>query len=685
VNISSTGRLLATGVTALKRVPSDGCLLAATLAVGAWVRLTGLDLGWFLQDQVRDGMAALGILSGREFPLLGPQAALSTVNLVGPFYYYLLALPYGVNPNPIVGVGFINLLNLLSIYVTYRLGTEMFGRPVGLVAAALYAVFPMAVLSGKALWNPGFIPFFSTLFLLALWRFLVGRRPWALTPVLFLLGMLLQIHMSGAIFVVLLPVALLLYRPPLRRWPLLVGLASVGLLYVPYVLFQVQHGFPDAQKLFAWAGNNPAVPAWLIAWWGFWTPFLLPERLVATFPGDVSPILFAVVQRTELVLLALGIVALVTLVIKARDRRPYILLALWFALPFIIVPHNKIAVMWYYFDILYPAQFLIIGLLSQTIVGDGLIPSRRGISAPNGCRLALVLLAGTTVAVQVWFMMSFERAVKHTGVFNFTADIVVNFPDPGPRVMATMPLGYKRALAKRFLNEFGVEHAILERRGHGAMYQLFREDKGFLFQTLAPRLPNRPFDPALQYLIIRDDLQVSLEQEYEERVGAYRIVAYHPMLRYESWRWSVSPQPGWRSEEFDDSAWTASPLPARVVPDPAVYAAVPYVRWAAKTLAFRGWMEAASAGQPVWLVLNIRDSPFFPHEVKGLTLNGQLISPLRTVAHDSINCRNIEVTVDVTTVLRAGANLVAFEITGANGEFDLDLYELRLAMHAEAR
>jgi hypothetical protein len=88
VNIRSTGRLLATGGTALKRVPSDGCLLAATLAVGAWVRLTGLDLGWYLQDQVRDGIAALGILSGRDFPLLGPQAALSTVNLVGPFYYW---------------------------------------------------------------------------------------------------------------------------------------------------------------------------------------------------------------------------------------------------------------------------------------------------------------------------------------------------------------------------------------------------------------------------------------------------------------------------------------------------------------------------------------------------------------------------------------------------------------------
>jgi hypothetical protein len=41
------------------------------------------------------------------------------------------------------------------------------------------------------------------------------------------------------------------------------------------------------------------------------------------------------------------------------------LLALWFALPFIIFPHLKIGLPWYYFDVLYPAQFLVMGLLAQ--------------------------------------------------------------------------------------------------------------------------------------------------------------------------------------------------------------------------------------------------------------------------------------------------------------------------------
>ena len=74
-------------------------------------------------------------------------------------------------------------------------------------------------------------------------------------------------------------------------------------------------------------------------------PFILPEQLAALSSG-VSPPLFPVVQRAELALVALGLLAVLVLIIRAKDRRPYILLGLWFALPFVIIPHNKIGVMW---------------------------------------------------------------------------------------------------------------------------------------------------------------------------------------------------------------------------------------------------------------------------------------------------------------------------------------------------
>jgi hypothetical protein len=664
-------------ISALKTFDAVHLLVGAILALGALVRLSGLDVGWFLQDQARDGMAAQGILSGRDFPLVGPHAALSTVLLVGPLYYYLVAIPYGLSANPVVGVAFLNLLGVLSIYLTYRLGKEMFGPLEGLVAAALYAVFPMAVLSGKALWNPGFIPFFSTLFLLTFWRSLVGGRAWALPLALFLLGVLLQIHMSGAIFVLLLPVALLLYRPPLRRWPLVTGLLSIALLYVPYVIFEVQHGFPDAGKIFAWAGKNPTSSFWLIAGRGFWVPFLLPECLATALGSEGTPGLFPVVQRAELALVALGLLTVLSLAIMARDRRPYILLGLWFALPFVIVPHNKIGVMWYYFDILYPSQFLLIGVLFRVALR---VFPKMGVGgwANYGCRIALALLVSLCVAMQVWFMRSFDGEVQRLGLLRGTGGIALTAADPGETTIDIMPLRDKRALAKSFLSEFGADHALVERRAHGAIYQLFREDKGFLFGTLALRMPAEQSGSTLHYLIVRDDSQLTLEQGREATVGAYRIVAYHPLIAYESWKWSVSPALEWWSERADDSTWGPLTLPARKVPEPAVFAAIPYVQWPDKRVVFRGRMAVSSVGQPVWLVLNIRDSYASHHEVRGLYLNGQLLQTTRTISYNSANSRNVELLIDVTSDLRAGSNLIAFEVTGMDGEFDLDLYELRL-------
>jgi 4-amino-4-deoxy-L-arabinose transferase-like glycosyltransferase len=654
-------------------------LLGAILVLAALVRLTGLDLGWFLQDQVRDGMTALGIISGREFPLVGPQAALSTMNLVGPLYYYLLAFSYGISPDPMVGVALISLLNLLSVYLTYRLGTEMFGPPVGLVAAALYAVFPMAILSSKVLWNPGFVPFFTVSLLLTLWRFLVGRQPWTLAAAIFLLGVLLQMHMSGAIFVILFPIALLLYRPPVRLGPLVVGLLGVLCLYVPYGLFQFQQGFPDLHKLLAWIGPNPAQSFWLVASRALWSPFLLPERFAAALPGGRFPWIFPLIQRAELGLLCLALLVLVVRVVKTADRRPYVLLALWFALPFIIFTQNRIGVMWYYFDVIYPAQFLAIGLLTQAFLDY--VPRLNSQRMSDWAQPAVALLVGICILGQAWFIFSFERQIKRSGVLSFTGHILLSFADPGHGIMTTMPIRYKRDLARRFQQGFNVNFTILEHRAHGAVYQLFREDKGFLFRSVPQHQPHGQPDSAAHYLIIRHDLPVPLDQGRELAVGPYKIVAYQPTIRYESWRWSASPGAEWWSAEFDDAAWSAVTLPARKIPNPAIYEGIPYMRWPGKTVAFRGWLEVRSAEQPLWLGLNIRHSHFVQQDVAALYLNGQALKPSRIDPYDTVNSRNTEVIVDATSALQVGSNLVAFEITGVSDEFDLDLYELWAARH----
>jgi Dolichyl-phosphate-mannose-protein mannosyltransferase len=620
----------------------------------------------------------------------------ASINLFGPFYFYLLAIPYGLSANPVVGIAFLNLLNLCSIYLTYRLGTEMFGPPVGLIAAALYAVFPMTVLSGKALWNPGFLPFFVTLFLWTLWRFLIDRRPWMLALVLFLLGVLLQIHVSGAIFVLLLPIVFLLYRPPLRVAPLLGGLLGVALLFAPYLRFEVQHGFPDARQLLTWTGKAPTAFFWDLAGRGFWRPFLLPERFMGALPEGSTPILFSMVQRLELGLVVLGLLVLGTRVITAEDRRPYGLLALWYAFPFMTVPLSRISP-WYYFDILYPAPFLAIGLLTQIAAH----------SCPTGLarwpnwhwsRLALAGVIGGLMVVQVSFLWSFERAVSRSGVFPLVPEILLNHPNyfhpEWPTGIdsasmgidsANMPLRFKWGLAKRLWREFGADHVILERQAHGSMYELFREDKGFLLSHMSRPKPPKTVDAALHYLLVRNDFRDRAEAGREVVFAPYRIIAYHPMMRYESWKWSASPEPGWWGTGFDDSAWSPVALPARSVPDPSRHDTIPYAEWPRESLAFRGWLEVPAVGQPVWLVLNIREPYSSAHTIGALHLNGQPIELARTVWSNAFNSRNFEVQAEITSALHQGSNLIAFEIKGEGGSFNLDVYEWQVALQPPER
>ena len=73
-----------------------------------------------------------------------------------------------------------------------------------------------------------------------------------------------------------------------------------------------------------------------------------------------------------------------------------------------------------------------------------------------------------------------------------------------------------------------------------------------------------------------------------------------------------------------------------------------------------GW--GFNGGPAVWLVLNIREPHPSHHGVEGIDLKG-VLKTSRIISHDTANSRNIEVLIDVTSDVRTGSNLIAFEVT----------------------
>lgn len=139
-------------------------MLVAILAVAAYVRLAEIDLTWFMLDQARDVRTARLIVQGRAFPLVGPVIEGGPSHTWGPLYFYLVAVPAAFSRDPTVAAAFLSLLNLLAVSVTYRLGAKFFGRDVGLIAAALFATYPLAVVSARAMWNLSAMPLLTLVF-----------------------------------------------------------------------------------------------------------------------------------------------------------------------------------------------------------------------------------------------------------------------------------------------------------------------------------------------------------------------------------------------------------------------------------------------------------------------------------------------------------------------------------------
>ncbi len=664
----------------------QGLALVVVLAAGAWARLSGLDLGWFMMDQARDAVEVLKIVERGEWPLVGPVAR--DLYALGPLYYYLLAPAFWLSKDPSAAALLISALNLGGVYLTYRLGQEFFSATTGLVAAALYGVFPMAVISARAMWNPGFVPFFTVIFVYSMYRFLVRHRPWGLTAALGALGCLLQVHLSSLALVLVLLAALLLFRPPIPWRHAALGVAIVLLLFAPYIAFEAMRGFQgvsDALRFLGQARGVPVAEGWLaVAWKALRAPFTIPIQIAETFAGGPRPRFFTIVQHAELALVLAGLAWLTAATPWRRCRtdavRARVLLMLWIVVPLLVLTQKRQVLMWYYFDLLYPAQFLVVGLLVDTARPDG----REGVVS----RVKPVLFAGAGVLValiagaQASFLGALGRDILGQGSLRLPTEIGLRFPDPlwlikEKGLLELMPLHYKHQLTSAILDAGPTDLNGFFFRTHGSVFEDSAEDRGYFFSILRRGGPSPETD--LHRAVIRERDWPGARDGATRQVGPFLVVPYRPLIRYDSWRYSSAPAADWPSRGFDDSAWSPVRVPARHLPDLSVYTQTPLSDWARAPVYVRGALAVAGPVEGLHLVVSLRDLPLaaWQHHVGAFHVNGQRLRPVWTRSHLTPLVHAAEAAFRIDRALTAGSNVVAFEVRGTYPAFDLDVYEVR--------
>jgi hypothetical protein len=155
-------------------------------------------------DEGRDLQIAESIIKEGKFPSFGPPSSLGWMRL-GPFSYYLwAAILYIGNFHPLAIPIFIVFLDSAATVLLFYLALLLFDAKTAVLASLLFATSAYAVFHSRTPIHASLVPFFVSLFYVFFWKFMEKKADKYFYLSCFLLGILLQLHLSTVILVFIL-------------------------------------------------------------------------------------------------------------------------------------------------------------------------------------------------------------------------------------------------------------------------------------------------------------------------------------------------------------------------------------------------------------------------------------------------------------------------------------------------
>jgi Dolichyl-phosphate-mannose-protein mannosyltransferase len=234
---------------------------AVILSAAIFFRMVYINLVEFKADQALESFVAQQLVHYGAVPLVGP--VLHTGGNSGPFYYYILALPYIFSSSPILASAFIVLLNLFGIIVTFKLVLKFFNLRAALITTALYALSPPAIELSRVIWNPDVVFPFVAICLYCLYSFAIDNRPVFLVPLFVIYAITLQIHPITLFIAPAIVLFLWKFRSQINWKYFRNGLAFGIATFLPFIYGEVTSGFSQTKSFVSLLPNfgnfNPEV------------------------------------------------------------------------------------------------------------------------------------------------------------------------------------------------------------------------------------------------------------------------------------------------------------------------------------------------------------------------------------------------------------------------------------------
>ena len=222
-------------------------ILAVIVAVGAWLRFQHLELLEFKGDEAFAANRALEFVRGGKLPTSGLMSSVGVSN--PPLFIWLLIPMFFITSSVAAVCCLIALLGLVAVVVTWWIGRKYYGPLTGLVAAALFATAPWAVIYSRKIWAQDFVPLFATATIWAVHAVVLGKKPKAVFWTLFLPICVIQIHYSGFALTATVVAILLLLRPKIDWRMAIAGVVLALALAVPYVMAEQKNGWVEWKRM----------------------------------------------------------------------------------------------------------------------------------------------------------------------------------------------------------------------------------------------------------------------------------------------------------------------------------------------------------------------------------------------------------------------------------------------------
>lgn len=357
----------------IKKNKLESVLIVLVILLALFLRLYRIgEFMTFLGDEGRDVRIVRDLITKGNLVFIGPQTSIGNMYL-GPLYYYMMApalLLSGLDPvGPAVMIA---LLSTLTVFLTYYLGRQWFGKWPGLIAALLFAVSPVAIIYSRSSWNPNPMPFFALLCIWGIYEVWQSKKYTWLTFVGVSFAFTLQMHYLGLLLIPVLGFFWLLTLLSINRSKdilskkifirhTIFAFLSFFLLMSPLVLFDLKHQGMNFNAFKVFFTDRQT------------TVNLNPVRSDRFIPIILMTVSDMVLARQTLFAPLTAVLILILsgyVFIKSKWQTPLKPLFVWLGFAILGLSIYKQHVYIHYLGFIYPAIYLLLGAILGYLLGQ---------------------------------------------------------------------------------------------------------------------------------------------------------------------------------------------------------------------------------------------------------------------------------------------------------------------------